>query len=400
MKKLIAIVALLAPGLTYANVGVYEGSGHTIKLIHSENIQLRPEKVLIVPGRGPFLFDGTVPGMDRAQYDCTFVLKNRSPKAVTVQVGFPCVRRNSCGGGDWKAEEATELVFKYKFIARDGDKTYHVRFVPHDQDEKLGAIFLWDMTFQANETRQLRVAYEIPMAMGLAMTVSSPQAAVSEKGKAWFTTLQSAMGEGLEDITVTGQSWAGPIESRRRSRSTLGDSRSTWPSVAFSTRPESSLADRKEDKPPPIWNIKSGLVHRQIDPAGWKEKDGVLRWEFRNYRPKDAISVSYIQTFLPKKAEDMSVFVAAVLGDKPGAEDLRDLREILLASWGIAPEHEAIRRLRSRPGLVQTQERPHRGEAGRPAEGRPFRARSVLADRGRAAQGRQRGASALKRAGS
>ena len=40
----------------------------------------------------------------------------------------------------------------------------------------------------------------------------------------------------------------------------------------------------------------------------------------------------------------MSVFVAAVLGDKPGAEDLRDLREILLASWGIAPEHEAIRR--------------------------------------------------------
>ncbi len=342
MKTLIAIVVVLAPGLAYANAGVFEGSGHTVKLIRSENVQLRSEKVMIIPGRGRFLFDGGVGGMDRVQYYCTFVLKNRSPKAVTVQVGFPLTSEFARGDA-WKAEDATNLVFQYKFIARDGDKTYHVRFVPHDQDEKLGAIFLWDMTFQANETRELRVAYEIPMAMGLATTANSPQAAVREKGKAWFTTLESAMGEGLEYITVTGQSWAGPIENATFEVYVGGFEKYLAQRGFLDALPPSIAADDKKAGSRSSWNIKSGLVHRQIDPAGWKEKDGVLRWEFKNYRPKDAISVSYIQTFLPSKAEDMSLF-AGVLGDKPSAEDFRDLREILLASWGIVPEHEAIRR--------------------------------------------------------
>ena len=213
MKTLIAIVVVLAPGLAYANAGVFEGSGHTVKLIHSENVQMRSEKVMIIPGRGRFLFDGGVGGMDRVQYYCTFVLKNRSPKTVTVQVGFPLTSQ-FVRHGDWKAEEATELVLKYNFIARDGDKTYHVRFVPRDQDEKLGAIFLWDMTFQGNETRELRVAYEIPMAMALASTAKSSDPADQRNYKIWFMTVEAAMTEWFEYVTVTGQSWAGPDRGR------------------------------------------------------------------------------------------------------------------------------------------------------------------------------------------
>ena len=36
-----------------------------------------------------------------------------------------------------KADDETALVLWYKFIARDNEKTYHVRFAPHDQDKKL-----------------------------------------------------------------------------------------------------------------------------------------------------------------------------------------------------------------------------------------------------------------------
>ena len=174
MRRLtVFLFMVLAPSFAYANAGIFEGSGHTIKLVHSEDVQLRSETVRIIPGRGWYLFNGSVG--DRVDYECKFVLKNRSKEPVTIQVGFPLTSQFLKYGDDWKAEDATALVLKYRFIVRDNDRTYHVRFVPHDQAKTLGAIFLWDMTFHGEEVRELNVAYEIPMAMGLGDTMKDPE---------------------------------------------------------------------------------------------------------------------------------------------------------------------------------------------------------------------------------
>src|SRR5580658_5568285 len=68
-----------------ADAGVFTGNGQNLRQISSKSIQ----HVSIIPGRGPFLFDGTVPGMDEVHYECAFVLRNLTDKPEEVQVGFP-----------------------------------------------------------------------------------------------------------------------------------------------------------------------------------------------------------------------------------------------------------------------------------------------------------------------
>ena len=72
-----------------ADAGVFTGNGQNLRQISSKSIQLVSIDVSIIPGRGPFLFDGTVPGMDEVHYECAFVLHNLTDKPEEVQVGFP-----------------------------------------------------------------------------------------------------------------------------------------------------------------------------------------------------------------------------------------------------------------------------------------------------------------------
>lgn len=379
MKHFVAfLVVTLASSLAYANTGVFEGSGHTIKLVRSEDVQMQSEEVTITPGRGPFLFDGGVPGMDRVEYRCKFVLHNRSEKVVTIQVGFPLSGDSFRPFKDgWRAEDATDLVLRYKFIARDKEKTYHVRFVPSDESKELVAIFLWDMTFKGDEVCNLNVAYEIPMAMALSTTEKKDWKI--KYAKPWYPRLVTDIVEDFEYVTVTGQSWAGPIESAKFRLNVAGFERYLndrfifeKPSLAAEERAaaekaakerataleklieESKTKDRSQKLRDLLsnnawgslfdWRIKDRLIRRDIAPDGWKEKDGAIVWEFNNYRPKDAIQVGYSLTILPKNPEDIPSFVKLLLDNKPSKEDLSDLREIYLAWWGIAPKSESVRR--------------------------------------------------------
>jgi hypothetical protein len=87
-------LALLAPiaalgTSAFADAGVFTGNGQSLHQISTKNVRLVAIDVTIVPGRGRFLFDGTVPGMDRTEFYCTFVLKSLSSNLEEVQIGFP-----------------------------------------------------------------------------------------------------------------------------------------------------------------------------------------------------------------------------------------------------------------------------------------------------------------------
>jgi hypothetical protein len=90
------------------------------------------------------------------------------------------------------------------------------------------------------------------------------------------------------------------------------------------------------------WRVKDCLIHRQVGPKGWREKDGHITWEFKNYRPKQPITVCYFLSVFPKTPEKIPSFVKSVLGDKPTKEDLGDMREIYLAWWGIPPKSKSV----------------------------------------------------------
>jgi hypothetical protein len=72
-----------------ADAGVFTGNGQNLRQITSKSIRLESITVDITLGRGPFLFDGTVAGMDEARYDCRFVLENLTNSPEEVEVGFP-----------------------------------------------------------------------------------------------------------------------------------------------------------------------------------------------------------------------------------------------------------------------------------------------------------------------
>jgi hypothetical protein len=113
---------------SFGDAGVFTGNGQDLHQITSKTVQLVSIDVAIVLGRGPFLFDGTVPGMDVAEYHCTFVLRNLSNNDEEIKVGFPVDSEFARGGKADSANESQDWVFEYGFIARD-EKSYLSRRV-------------------------------------------------------------------------------------------------------------------------------------------------------------------------------------------------------------------------------------------------------------------------------
>jgi hypothetical protein len=200
------------------------------------------------------------------------------------------------------------------------------------------------MTFQADEVRELNVAYEIPMAVALVDTRKDQGIEIRRisYSKKWYSELEMAIAEGLDYVTETGQSWAGPIEHAKFEVHVREFERYLADRCIVETK--EPKADHERGKTYFDWHIKNRLIHRAVGPDGWKEKDGVLTWDFTNYRPEEGIGVGYTLTILPKTPESVPSFVKSVLGDKPSKEDLNALREIYLAWWGISPKSESVRR--------------------------------------------------------
>jgi hypothetical protein len=351
------IAAMMISTFAFGNPGVFDGSGQTIKLIRSEDVQMKSEKVIITPMRGPFLFDGSLVSCDRADYDCTYVLHNRSKKEVSIQVGFP-LRSWVFPTMSGKAEDVTERVLHYKFIARDEKNTYHVRFASKDAEEKLGTIFLWDMTLAPQESRTLRVAYVMPMYWELATMYAD--LTKMTKDKLWLVLkLPFGIEEGLSYVTETGNSWAGPIEDaefevrlsgfeqylkkRPISEASIPFSRFAMNTASTNDKSadKSTTAKVKENAQDTL-PITECHIHRKITPDGWQEKDGVIRWHYKNFRPKDEIEIKYISAPLPKNPDDLPGFTRYLFDGKGTKEDWGELRELFLALWGIKPKSELI----------------------------------------------------------
>src|SRR5215472_1508327 len=107
----------------FTDVGVFAGNGQNLHQISAKNVRLVSIEVTIVPGRGHFLFDGSVQGMDQTDFYCIFVLKNLSKKREKVQVGFPMdsqfAKHQRNDSQVISSKESGDWVSAYSFIASD-----------------------------------------------------------------------------------------------------------------------------------------------------------------------------------------------------------------------------------------------------------------------------------------
>jgi hypothetical protein len=330
---LFASILPVAPVRLFANAGVFAGSGYNIKLVKNDDIRMTREDVTITPVRGRVPFDGGLPGMDRVDYACVFVLKNLRDAPVSVQVGFPINTQYveplpSPVPGATKLDRA---MWHYRFIAHDGTQTYAVRHTPADGEEKFRNLFVWDMAFAAGETKTLRVAYQVPMSMGLASSnhrVGTPSPGPASHPE-WQNALTECSIEFFGYVTRTGASWAGGSIEHATFTLRLKDfERYLADRPLFGANGQA--AERWGTRLPPATVRILSPAPGEWTPAG----NGNLVRKIKNYRPEEDITVMYYLMAFPQTAAETEQLVAR-LGESSkhdkrtdAAVDLEGLRDI------------------------------------------------------------------------
>jgi len=350
IKFACASVAILlwTPSSLLADAGVFTGNGQDLHQISSKAVHLASIDVMILLGRGPFLFDGSVPGMDVAQYRCTFVLTSLSETDEEVEVGFPIDSEFAKEAEPKSQSESQDWVLEYGFIAKDGDTTYDVQFVRRKSTGSPGefrSVFLWKMHFAPKQTRTLTVQYRIPMSMGL-VPLSKDEGAGFQRGVFGQEFLNIGQLDMAGYITSTGASWAGNVESAKFTVITQPFEK------YFNRRGITEEADSEMGKEGlqqlnNSFPVRHPWWIRRIEPVGWKPVEGGVQWEYTDYKPKDAISIRYYTTPFPRLPSETDVFLNRFLkalspSEKPERE-LRRLKEVFLATCGEEPTGNTTR---------------------------------------------------------
>jgi hypothetical protein len=350
--RAVSLISLLvfSSGLALADAGVFTGNGQNLRQITSKEIRLKSIEVNVVLGRGPFLYDGTVPGMDEVRYDCTFVLQNLTNSTEDVQVGFPVdsefARRRE---RDETAESKQNWVLNYGFIALDEKTTYRVEFVrrnPKSPDE-FRTVFVWKMNFGPHEVRKLRVIYHMPMTTGLVSTERedwNTRSVPPEALSAELVTVADMEVAGY--ITSTGSSWSGNVENAVFSVYLDGfehylDRR------GMTERDVTSMPTEEAEQYKESFPVSRPWWFRDVSPSGWKPVEGGIQWQYENYKPQDPITVAYYITQIPKTAFEVHPFVEHYLKSVRQKDSvqagLSQLREFILATFGKEPDDPTVR---------------------------------------------------------
>ncbi len=338
-----------------ADAGVFTGNGQTLHQITSKSIQLVSIEVTMALGRGPFLYDGGVAGMDRARYMCKFVLRSKSDQPEDVEIGFPVDSEFAKDNDQVSPAESENWVLEYSFIARGATETYHVDYVhrkSNDGPGEFASLFTWKMRFSPQETKTLTVSYEMPISMGLITTEKEEQGSPnadsrrSESGVFRMETLDLGVVEEAGYITSTGSSWAGNVESATFTVYTDPFEKYLNYRGVFEA-PASKAASTDRDHRENPFPIQHPWWFRTISPDGWKPVEGGIQWKYENYKPSDPILIRYYMTEFPQSPADVDIFVNRILErlgkEESEATELADAKEVLLATYGREPTDPGAR---------------------------------------------------------
>lgn len=348
----LVVVFLGFSSAAFGDAGVFTGNGQDLHQITSKTIQLVSIDVTVLLGRGPFLFDGSVPGMDVAQYDCKFVLRNLSNDSEEVKVGFPVDSQFAETAEPDSPNESQDWVLEYGFIALDQQETYHVEFVrrkAQDGPGEFGSVFVWKMQFSPKETRTLTVQYRIPMSMGV-VPLATEQKAGLDTGVFGQEFLNIGQLDMAGYITSTGASWAGNVEMAKFTLITHPFEK-YFNARGITEEPDSEMDREELNQLNFSFPVRHPWWFRKIEPAGWKLVKGGVQWEYKDYKPRDSIAIRYYTTPFPRLPEEVDSLLRRFLNalgpaDHRGLE-LRRLREVLLATYGKEPQDEAARNFAS-----------------------------------------------------
>ncbi len=281
------------------------------------------------------MFDGGVPGMDRVEYDCTFVLKNLKDEKIIINAGFPLNSQFLSPPYD-NIEKTSDLIARYNFIAQEEELQYSVKYSPGDKKKNLKNIFLWEMSFAPHETKTLRVTYSMPISMTLASTEINRKPKGYEKQ--WYSSLEGCMLELFGYVTETGNSWSGSIGKATFKVYIRGFEEYIAQRPMNEGMDEKTL--QKAQKKFPVWNP---TVLKITKPNKWKiDDDGFLKLEYKNYEPEDNILFKYYILSFPQTVDDTKRLISRLSKNGFSVEDYQDLKDILTEFNGTKTNNKRI----------------------------------------------------------
>ena len=360
MRKLLMMWAVFAAALSlWGNVGVFRGGGQTPVLEKSAEVQMVEEEVVMRPRRGDFPVDDSLRNLDRMDFSCRFLLRNLADKPVKLSVGFPVSAEGVSSPVSGKA-----ALKRFRFVARTKDRTFPVRFVPHDKKRKFSNIFLWEMSFAPKEEVTLFVTYTMEGYRGLAVTLKGQKFENRPYLDRYGEFCILAFGQYQFYVTGTGSCWAGKIEKAVFRYYPFAFEEHLKKRGAFD---ESAGARKRrmEDikKHPDDYSRRLGSPKRFLRvwapaPDEWKLVPGKNRNEESCLElvrapftpaPGDNISIGYVFPLLPENIDDFEAWCrnrrkSLEIMKIPFTPALRrELADIILESYGIETGNPAIR---------------------------------------------------------
>lgn len=331
------ILTTLFASSLFANVGVFEGFGHSIELTKTEKIEMVSEEITIVPGRGRFIFDGGVPGFDRVEFYCKFRLKNLENATVNIQVGFP-LNAEFFDRPNKIKRKTSDLVARYNFIAQEEGNIYNVRYSPGDREQKLRDLFMWDMRFQPNEEKDLFVTYSMPISTTLASTAKNFEE--SEYAKEWYLSLENCMLEWFGYVTETGQSWSGPIRNAEFKVYTEG-----FEEYLLNRPFMEGMNEEEKNKSFERYPVFNPIFFKLTEPVKWHEDDqGFIKLSYENYEADKNLMFYYYLLFFPQDIDDVKRLIIYLFKIDFENDDYEDLRDIFLEFNGKKTSNKRIKK--------------------------------------------------------
>ncbi|MBQ7693524.1 MAG: hypothetical protein IJT50_00200 [Lentisphaeria bacterium] len=361
MRNILMMWAVFAAALSlWGNVGVFRGGGQTPVLEKSAEVQMVEEEVVMRPRRGDFPVDDSLRNLDRMDFSCRFLLRNLADKPVKLSVGFPVSAEGVSSPVSGKA-----ALKRFRFVARTKDRTFPVRFVPHDKKRKFSNIFLWEMSFAPKEEVTLFVTYTMEGYRGLAVTLKGQKFENRPYLDRYGEICILAVGQFQTYVTGTGSCWAGKIEKAVfryypfAFEEYLKKRGSSEESAGARKRRMEDIKKHPDDYSRRLGSQKRFFRVWTPAPDEWKLVPGKKRNE-ESYlelvrtpftpAPGDKISIGYVFPLLPENIEDFEAWCRArkkslgIMNKIPFTPALRrELADIILESCGIETGNPAIR---------------------------------------------------------
>ena len=327
------LILIISPKSLFANAGVFAGFGQTLRLEKTNDVQMVSEEVNIFLLRSGGRVTGSLRYVDRAHFNCKFLLRNLTDKKITIPVGFPLsserlpMKKNG-------HVDAISIIANYNFVAGNSNGSYAISYVPYDRKRKYGNIFLWTMQFEPNESIELTVSYEMNGYAGLGHLVKDRKEYMKQKYPPSLDLLGMGSINSFGYVTSTGNSWYGKIE-KAIFRVHLGEF-------------EEYLQKRGHEEAlptDPYYNDKKELpafstLIRNVEPKGWtevvdKHKRRTLVWEYTDYVPQHDLMISYLFCAIPVNVKEYEHYLNYVKKRFKSPKEEKDVADVILEFYGI-----------------------------------------------------------------